>query len=115
MESRGRLLPKHQSTTKAFAVHQTLAPLSYRLSKPEAPPTCGRSTWLLYTSLPFGGFWLQTSHRIVPPIEFTAHFRGRGIRMEAHISLRPAHGIANAIAMSVPFWVVVVEVVWMLT
>jgi len=35
--------------------------------------------------------------------------------MEAHISLRPAHGIANAIAMSVPFWVVVVEVVWMLT
>jgi hypothetical protein len=35
--------------------------------------------------------------------------------MEAHTSLRPAHGIANALAMSVPFWVVVAEVVLMLT
>ena len=96
-EIKSPLATKHQSTTKAFAVHQTLAPLSYRLET-EAPPTCGRSTWLLYRQ----GL-VQTSHRICSSDRIDSLLGNKVSGMEAHASLRPAHEIANALAMSVPF------------
>ena len=111
-ESPVRLLSKHRATTKAFVIHHIRAPLSHRLSKRKAPATCGRSTYCYAASRP--SIWLQSSHRIVPPAELPVTLGNKGIKMEDHF-LRPAHGIANALAMSVPFWAVVAEVVWTLT
>jgi hypothetical protein len=45
--------------------------------------------------------------------DFVSANEGR-IGMEAHAPPRPVLGIANAIAMSVPFWAIVAGVVWRL-